>query len=79
MLAVNFSDQVAVDRAIFETVRKFGGVFYYMRNEIPAMFKSGGGFIINMASILVVVAFANSAGCQFRHRKLLPSRWWIFS
>lgn len=38
------------------------GVFYSMRHEIPAMLKSGGGSIINMASILGAVGFANSAG-----------------
>jgi len=38
------------------------GVFYCMRNEIPAMIKSGGGSIINMASILGQVGYANAAG-----------------
>ena len=38
------------------------GVFYCMRHEIAAMQKSGGGSIINMASILGAVGFANSAG-----------------
>ena len=38
------------------------GVFYCMRNQIPAMLKSGGGSIINIASILGQVGFANSAG-----------------
>lgn len=38
------------------------GVFYCMRNQIPAMLKSGGGSIVNIASILGQVAFANSAG-----------------
>lgn len=38
------------------------GVFYGMRNQIPAMLKSGGGSIVNMASILGQVGFANSAG-----------------
>ena len=37
------------------------GVFYCMRNQIPAMLKSGGGSIINIASILGQVGFANSA------------------
>lgn len=37
------------------------GVFYCMRNEIPLMQKSGGGSIINMASILGAVGFANSS------------------
>lgn len=38
------------------------GVFYGMRNQIPAILKSGGGSIINIASILGQVGFANSAG-----------------
>ena len=38
------------------------GVFYCMRHEIAVMKKSGGGSIINMASILGAVGFANSAG-----------------
>ena len=38
------------------------GVFYCMRDEIPAMIKSGGGAIINMASILGQVGYANAAG-----------------
>ena len=38
------------------------GVFYCMRHEIAAMKKSGRGSIINMASILGAVGFANSAG-----------------
>lgn len=37
------------------------GVFYSMRHEIPLMKKSGGGSIINMASILGAVGFANSS------------------
>lgn len=37
------------------------GVFYCMRNQIPAMLKSGGGSIVNISSILGQVAFANSA------------------
>lgn len=37
------------------------GVFFCMRHQIPQMLKSGGGLIINMASILGQVAFANSA------------------
>jgi NAD(P)-dependent dehydrogenase (short-subunit alcohol dehydrogenase family) len=36
------------------------GVFYGMRHEIPAMLASGGGAIVNMASILGSVAFASS-------------------
>ena len=38
------------------------GVFYCMRHEIPAMIKSGGGSIINMASILGKVGYANASG-----------------
>ncbi len=37
------------------------GVFYGMRYQIPAMLKSGEGSIINMASILGSVGFANSS------------------
>lgn len=37
------------------------GVFYCMRYEIPAMLNSGGGAIVNMASILGQVAFENSS------------------
>jgi NAD(P)-dependent dehydrogenase (short-subunit alcohol dehydrogenase family) len=36
------------------------GVFYCMKYQIPAMMKNGGGAIVNMASILGWVAFANS-------------------
>ena len=38
------------------------GVFYCMRHEIAAMKKSGGGSIVNIASILGAVGFANSSG-----------------
>jgi NAD(P)-dependent dehydrogenase (short-subunit alcohol dehydrogenase family) len=37
------------------------GVFYCMRYEIPAMLSRGGGAIVNMASILGTVGFANSS------------------
>jgi len=37
------------------------GVFYGCRYQIPAMLQSGGGVIVNMASILGQVGFANSA------------------
>jgi len=37
------------------------GVFYGMRYQIPAMLNSGEGCIINMASILGSVSFANSS------------------
>lgn len=36
------------------------GVFYGLRYQIPAMLESGGGAIVNMASILGSVGFANS-------------------
>lgn len=36
------------------------GVFYGLRFGIPAMLKSGGGAIVNMASILGSVGFANA-------------------
>lgn len=36
------------------------GVFYGMRYQIPAMLNSGGGAIVNIASILGSVGFANS-------------------
>lgn len=36
------------------------GVFYCMRYEIPRMLENGGGAIVNMASILGTVGFANS-------------------
>jgi NAD(P)-dependent dehydrogenase (short-subunit alcohol dehydrogenase family) len=37
------------------------GVFYGMRAQIPAMIEAGGGAIVNMASILGSVGFANSS------------------
>lgn len=36
------------------------GVFYCMRNEIPAMLKNGGGSITNISSILGQVGFAGA-------------------
>jgi NAD(P)-dependent dehydrogenase (short-subunit alcohol dehydrogenase family) len=36
------------------------GVFYCMKYQIPAMIRSGGGAIVNMASILAQVGFANA-------------------
>jgi NAD(P)-dependent dehydrogenase (short-subunit alcohol dehydrogenase family) len=38
------------------------GPFYGMRYQIPAMLKSGGGSIVNMASILGEVGFREHAG-----------------
>jgi NAD(P)-dependent dehydrogenase (short-subunit alcohol dehydrogenase family) len=37
------------------------GVFYGMRYQIPAMLASGGGSIVNIASILAAVGFRNAA------------------
>ncbi len=37
-------------------------VFYCMRAQLPRMLERGGGAIVNMASILGAVGFANSAG-----------------
>ncbi|HET6639373.1 MAG TPA: glucose 1-dehydrogenase [Gemmatimonadota bacterium] len=37
------------------------GVFYGMRSQIPALLDSGGGSIVNIASILGQVGFANSS------------------
>jgi NAD(P)-dependent dehydrogenase (short-subunit alcohol dehydrogenase family) len=37
------------------------GVFYSMKVEVPVMLKSGGGAIVNMASILGQVAFERSS------------------
>lgn len=36
------------------------GVFYGMQQQIAAMLKTGGGSIVNIASVLGAVAFANS-------------------
>lgn len=36
------------------------GVFYCMRYQIPEMLKAGGGVIVNMASILGTVGYAQS-------------------
>lgn len=38
------------------------GVFYGMNRQIPAMLKSGGGSVINIASILGTVGTLNAAG-----------------
>src|SRR5690606_22445468 len=37
------------------------GVFYGMRYQIPAILRSGGGSIVNMASVLGQVGIRNSA------------------
>lgn len=36
------------------------GVFYCLKYQIPAMLKAGGGAVVNMASILGTVGFANA-------------------
>lgn len=38
------------------------GVFYGLKSQIPALLRSGGGSIVNIASILGSVGSANSAG-----------------
>ena len=38
------------------------GVFYGLRYQLPALLESGGGAIVNLASILGSVGFANSPG-----------------
>ena len=38
------------------------GVFYGMREQIPAMLASGGGAIVNMASVAGKVGLANASG-----------------
>ena len=38
------------------------GVFYGLKYQIPALLRSGGGAIVNVASILGTVGSANSAG-----------------
>ena len=38
------------------------GVFYGLKHQIPAILRSGGGSIVNMASILGSVGSANSSG-----------------
>lgn len=47
------------------------GVFYGMRYEIPAMLKSGGGAIVNMASILGSVGFATAVAYTSAKHALL--------
>ena len=47
-------------RAVIEL--NLSGVFYAMRYQIPAMLESGGGVIVNMASILGQVGAALSSG-----------------
>jgi len=47
------------------------GVFYGLRYEIPAMLKSGGGSIVNMASILGSVGFATAVAYTSAKHALL--------
>jgi NAD(P)-dependent dehydrogenase (short-subunit alcohol dehydrogenase family) len=47
------------------------GVFYGLRYEIPAILKSGGGSIVNMASILGSVGFANAVAYTATKHALL--------
>lgn len=47
------------------------GVFFGMRYEIPAILKSGGGAIVNMASILGSVGFANAVAYTATKHALL--------
>ena len=46
-------------------------VFYGMRHAIPAMLQAGGGAIVNMASILGSVGFANAAAYTSAKHALL--------
>ncbi len=47
------------------------GVFFGLRYEIPAILKSGGGSIVNMASILGSVGFANAVAYTATKHALL--------
>ena len=47
------------------------GVFYGLRYEIPAILKSGGGSIVNMASILGSVGFATAVAYTSAKHALL--------
>jgi len=58
-------DQLPTGEYPIESWRKvltvnLDGVFYCMRHELPAMVAGGGGAIVNMASILGSVGFAQS-------------------
>jgi NAD(P)-dependent dehydrogenase (short-subunit alcohol dehydrogenase family) len=58
-------DQVPTGEYPVESWRKvltvnLDGVFFCMRHELPAMVAAGGGAIVNMASILGSVGFAQS-------------------
>ncbi|ADP78833.1 SDR family NAD(P)-dependent oxidoreductase [Pseudofrankia inefficax] len=54
-------EKIPVDdwRRVVET--NLNGVFYCMRAELPAMLAAGGGSIVNMASVLGLVGFADTA------------------
>ena len=95
-LAVDVSDEKAVEQMVADTARRYGrldvacnnagiegkmlltadypieewdrvmgvnlrGVFLCMKYEIPQMLAAGGGAIVNVASILGVVGFANAS------------------
>lgn len=47
------------------------GVFYGLRYEIAAMLRSGGGSVVNMASILGTVGFANAVAYTSAKHALL--------
>lgn len=47
------------------------GVFYGLRAQIPAILKAGGGAIVNMASILGSVGFANAVAYTSAKHALL--------
>ncbi|MEO8757124.1 MAG: SDR family oxidoreductase [Devosia sp.] len=47
------------------------GVFYGLRAEIPAMLRAGGGAVVNMASILGSVGFANAVAYTSAKHALL--------
>ena len=54
-------------------------MFYCLRDEIQAMLKNGGGTIVNMASILGTVGFANSPAYVAAKHGIVgltkPPRW----
>jgi NAD(P)-dependent dehydrogenase (short-subunit alcohol dehydrogenase family) len=52
------------------------GVFYGMQQQIAAMLKTGGGSIVNMASVLGAVGFAtNSAYTAAKHGVVVSLKW----
>ncbi len=52
-----------------------GGVFHGMRHEIPAMLASGGGVIVNMASVGAAAGFGGAAVyCASKHAVLGMTR-----